>query len=101
MIAAAERDARLRLLPLSVYVLTHELVHVVRFCTFLQRFDTEPEERRREEAEVHDITRKALAGMNLADLDYVVRVYQNYGPMETFQDSGEFLLTNNENSLYF
>ena len=38
IMAAVERDEPLKLLPLAVYVVTHELVHVVRFCKFLQRF---------------------------------------------------------------
>jgi hypothetical protein len=86
--AAVERDEQLQLLPLSIYVVTHELVHVVRFCKFLQRFDAEPEERKKEEARVHEITLKALGVRNLAHLDYVLRAYQDFGLMETLRDLG-------------
>ncbi|MFP3871179.1 MAG: hypothetical protein ACLFVT_09915 [Syntrophobacteria bacterium] len=85
--AAVERDEGLQLLPLSVYVVAHELVHVVRFCTFLQRFDADPLEREREEARVHNITQKALKGLSLSHLDYVLQVYQDHQIIETFRDS--------------
>ena len=78
IMAAVERDELLHLLPLSVYVVTHELVHVVRFCKFLQHFDAEPEERQLEETRVHEITQKALSTLSLPDLDYVLQAYQKY-----------------------
>ena len=86
--AALERDEALRLFPLMVYVATHELVHVVRFCKFLQRFDAEPEERVREEVRVHEITQKALGNVGLAHMDYVVQGYRSFGSMEVLRDEG-------------
>lgn len=86
IITALKRDENLRLFPLMVYVATHELVHVVRFCKFLQRFDTEPEERRREEMRVHEITQKALGNVSLAHMDYVLQGYRSYGTMEVLRD---------------
>ena len=84
--AAVERDESLRLFPLGVYVATHELVHVVRFCKFLQRFDAEPAERQREEMRVHEITQKALGTLRLSNLDYVLEAYRNYQFMEQLVD---------------
>ena len=84
--AALERDENLRLFPLMVYVATHELIHVVRFCKFLQRFDAEPEERLREEIRVHEITQKALGNVGLARMDYVVQGYRSFGSMEVLRD---------------
>ncbi len=89
IMAAVERDGPLELFPLTVYVVTHELVHVVRFCTFLQRFDAEPVKRQQEEVRVHEITQKALGTLGLSHLDYVLRVYQNYEFMEKFRDHGD------------
>lgn len=86
IVAAVERDQPLTLLPLAVYVVTHELVHVVRFCKFLQRFDANPVEREREEARVHAITQKALSTLSLSHLDYVLRAYRDCQFMEQFQD---------------
>ena len=37
---AVQRDAVIQLFPLSLYIVTHELIHVIRFAQFLQRFDS-------------------------------------------------------------
>ena len=89
IIAAVERDELLQLFPLGVYVATHELVHVVRFCKFLQRFDAEPAERQREEMRVHEITHKALGTLRLSHLDYVLEAYRNYQFMEQLVDHAD------------
>jgi hypothetical protein len=78
IVAAVERDESLQLLPLAVYVVTHELVHVVRFCKFLQRFEADLQERQEEEARVHEITQEVLGAQGVPDLEYVLGVYQNY-----------------------
>ncbi len=87
--AAVERDEPLQLFPLAVYVVTHELVHVVRFCKFLQRFDAAPLERQQEEMRVHDITHKALGNPNIPHLDYVLQAYRDYQFMERLRDHVE------------
>jgi hypothetical protein len=89
IMAAVERDEPLQLFPLAVYVVTHELVHVVRFCKFLQRFDAEPLERQREEMRVHDITHKALSAPKIPHLDYVLKAYRDYQFMEQLRDHVE------------
>jgi hypothetical protein len=67
-------------------VITHELVHVVRFCKYLQRFDADPVERQVEEIRVHEITHKALGALGLSDLEYVLQAYRNYQFMEQLRD---------------
>jgi hypothetical protein len=52
---------QLALEPLLLYVLTHELVHVVRFSQRLQRLDLAPELRPQEETSVEQTTRQILA----------------------------------------
>jgi len=86
IVAAVERDKLLQLLPLGVYVVTHELVHVVRFCKYLQRFDAELVERQREEMRVHEITQRALGTLKLSHLAYVLQTYRNYQFMEQLED---------------
>jgi hypothetical protein len=72
---ALQRDHKLRLFPLLVYILTHELVHVVRFCNFYQRYEVSGEHREREESLVHRITYDILKEMSLSSLEYVLRSY--------------------------
>jgi hypothetical protein len=76
--AAVERDEPLQLFPLAVYVVTHELVHVVRFCKFLQRFDAEPLERQQE-----------VGTPKIPHLDYVLEAYSDYQYMEQLRDHVE------------
>lgn len=62
VILAKVRDVReVGLFPLLLYVLTHELVHVVRFGSGLADFDAPTEERTAEEARVDAVTRRILA----------------------------------------
>ena len=86
IMAAVKRDAQVKLLSLGVYVVTHELVHIVRFCKFLQQFDVEPSERQKEEMRVHEITQRVLGSLKLPQLDYVLEVYRDYQFMEQLKD---------------
>ncbi len=54
------RLSELDLEPLLLYVLTHELVHVVRFSQHLQSLDLAPELRTQEEISVEQTTRQIL-----------------------------------------
>ncbi len=67
------------LLPLMIYVLVHELVHVVRFYTFQHLFEAGPRARAREEKIVHAITQEILSGLKLPWLEKVLRLYKAAG----------------------
>ena len=75
---AVERDEELFLLPLLVYVFTHELVHIVRFCNFFQRFDVASRERDREETVVHAQTFDILKNLLMPRLGYVLDSYRDH-----------------------
>ncbi|MDP3183074.1 MAG: hypothetical protein Q8M54_09710 [Desulfobaccales bacterium] len=68
ILKALETGGELRLFPLLVYVLTHELVHIVRFSQYLARFEASPEEKRQEEEQVHRLTQRILAPLNFIAL---------------------------------
>jgi hypothetical protein len=78
ILKAAKRDKYLTLLPLLVYVFTHELVHIVRFCNFVQRFDAKGKDREREERIVHFTTYDILKDIAMLNLDYVLNSYQDH-----------------------
>jgi hypothetical protein len=78
ILKALRRDKELCLLPLLVYVLTHELVHIVRFCNFSQRFDVSGESREVEEGIVHKKTYDILSSLSLPKLDYILESYQGH-----------------------
>ena len=78
ILKALRRDRDLALLPFLVYIFTHELVHIVRFCKFFQRFDVTDRERAEEEEIVHSLTFDILKKLSLTRLDYVLNAYQGH-----------------------
>jgi hypothetical protein len=65
----AARKTEMRLGSLLTYVLTHELVHVVRFGQQLQRVDLPHELRQHEEQRVEKTTRAILAKAGDAEIN--------------------------------
>jgi hypothetical protein len=76
ILEALQRDCSLKLLPLLSYILTHELVHIVRFCNFQVIFDTQEENSRiKEENIVHQTTYEILKELSLPNLSYILGSY--------------------------
>lgn len=69
---------RLDLFPFALYILTHELIHIVRFSRFLQNFQATQPERLAEEARVHRITRDILEPTRLPGLSEVLKYYSGW-----------------------
>lgn len=78
------RDPRLALLPLATYIVTHELIHVVRFARFLQRFDAPEKERDLEESRVHGQTLALLHDSKIPGMQAVLSAFGTCPFMETF-----------------
>ena len=66
----------LGLFPLLLYIVTHELVHIVRFSQFLALFEASEPQRVEEEERVHRLTRKILEPLNNIDMPPVMRYYE-------------------------
>ena len=77
ILRALGRDKNLGVLPLLVYIFTHELVHIVRFCNYYQRFELSDMGRDEEEKIVHATTFDILKDLSLPKLDYVLEAYQD------------------------
>ncbi len=76
ILKALHRDRDLKLLPLLAYILTHELVHIVRFCKFEVIFDTQEENSKiKEERIVHRTTYEILKELSLPNLSYILGSY--------------------------
>ena len=82
ILRALDRDKNLSLLAILVYVFTHELIHVVRFSTFDQRFEVSGPVREREETFVHAKTFEILNDVAIPQLDYVLEAYRNHRVFE-------------------
>jgi len=78
ILKAMKEDRHLGLLPLLTYVFTHELIHMVRFSNFLQRFEVSGMKKEREEKQVHGITYEILTSHALPGIDYVLGAYQGH-----------------------
>jgi hypothetical protein len=70
--------ANLSLFPLLVYIVTHELVHIVRFSQFLVLFETPEEQKDEEERRVHRLTQNILAPLKVRDLPPVIQYYDDH-----------------------
>jgi hypothetical protein len=78
ILKAVQRDKELALMPFLTYIFTHELVHIVRFGRFLQRYETSRVNREKEEQIVHAITFDILKDVSLWKMDYVLDAYQDH-----------------------
>ena len=78
ILRAMERDDNMLLLPLLVYIFTHELVHIVRFCNFYQRFEVSARWRQKEEGVVHETTFEILKNLPILQMDYTLDCYQDH-----------------------
>jgi hypothetical protein len=75
VLKALVRDRKLNLLSLLAYVFTHELVHIVRFCSFHGRFEATEDRREDEERIVHETTYRILKNVALPKLHHVLDAY--------------------------
>ncbi len=75
ILATLDNKRKLKLLPFLLYIVTHELIHIVRFRKFIQIFNARPEERMREEAKVHELTHEILHPLSISGLDEVLHFY--------------------------
>ena len=75
-----DADKDLSLLPLLVYIFTHELVHIVRFCNFYQRYDISGRFRDIEEGLVHETTFDILKNSSLRNMEYILDSYKMHRP---------------------
>ncbi|MEJ2642343.1 MAG: hypothetical protein P8010_22525 [Desulfosarcinaceae bacterium] len=86
ILSALHQNDQLKLLPFTIYIVAHELVHIVRFSRFLQSFDASAEEKLVEEARVHRETQNILGQLQLVGLKAVLEFYSTWQqPLEDLQ----------------
>jgi len=61
-----------------LYVVCHEMIHVVRFRRFLQQFDASAEEKLAEERRVHAKTREILSSVSMEGMAPVLAFYGDW-----------------------
>ena len=83
ILEALEMEPDLTLFPFILYIITHELIHIVRFSKFLQSFDASAEERMAEEKRVHKFTHDILSPVRLDGVPFVLEFYRRWRPPST------------------
>ena len=87
ILSAHRRAEDLSLFPFLLYILCHELIHVIRFATFQQSFEASAEEKIIEEARVHRRTQEILENASIQGMTTVFKFYRAWsGPIDELQE---------------
>lgn len=78
ILTSLSRSPQYELYPFILYIIAHELIHIVRFSRFLQIFNASPKERFAEEIRVHRRTREILSQLNTPGMTPVFDFYRNW-----------------------
>lgn len=88
ILSALVKFDHLNLLPFILYIITHELIHIVRFSKFLQHFNATAEEKIAEEIRVHEKTHEILKPVHVTGLPDVLEFYKNWRtPLDDLENS--------------
>ncbi len=71
-------NPNLKLLPFCLYIIVHELIHIVRFSRFLQNFEATRIEKLQEERRVHGHTRAILNNVKMNGLYQVLAFFAKW-----------------------
>jgi len=78
ILSAFKQSPQIKLFPFTLYIVTHELIHIVRFSKFLQNFGASHEEMMIEERRVHEITHEILLEVRVSGMEDVLKFYKNW-----------------------
>jgi hypothetical protein len=78
ILSVLEHSPSLKLFPFTLYIITHELIHIVRFTKFLQSFVATADERLAEEIRVHETTHEILKPVKIAGMGSVFSFYSKW-----------------------
>ncbi len=88
ILAIIEQLSEMKLFSFTLYIIIHELIHIVRFSKFLQSFDASPEEKLAEESRVHEKTHEILKTIRFSGLTDVLKFYNKWCmPFDGLQNS--------------
>ena len=78
ILSALKQSDQIKLFPFTLYIVTHELIHIVRFSKFLQNFNASDEETMAEETRVHKITHEILSAVHIPGMEDVFKFYDKW-----------------------
>ena len=68
----------LSLFPFIIYIMTHELIHIIRFSKYVVNFEASPEEKVKEETVVHEKTHEILRAINESGIEDVLEFFKRW-----------------------
>jgi hypothetical protein len=84
ILAVLDQFPGMRLFPFALYIIIHELIHIIRFSRFLQNFDASPDEIHDEEVRVHELTADILKGVQTPRIREALEFYRKWrAPLES------------------
>ena len=87
ILRALDANKALAFLPFVLYIVTHELIHIVRFSKFLQNFEASLQEKLLEESRVHEKTRAILQNVSNVPIEPVFAFYRAWEkPIDDLRD---------------
>lgn len=78
ILESLKANPEMTLAPFALYIVAHELVHIVRFSRFLQNFNASDVEKLIEERRVHSITHDILDPVNTRGMNTVLDFYSTW-----------------------
>jgi hypothetical protein len=78
ILSTLKNSPQIKLFPFILYIVTHELIHIVRFSKFLQHFNASDEEMVEEEGRVHEVTRELLSVVRISGMKDVLKFYEKW-----------------------
>ncbi len=87
ILAALKRNPEIQLFPFLIYIVSHELIHLLRFKRFFQLFDAPFHEKMAEERRVHEKTQEILSRVCIKGMKPVLRFYEKW--LQSFPSTGK------------
>jgi hypothetical protein len=78
ILAVINNSPHIMLFPFALYIVAHELIHILRFSKFLRNFEASHEEIMAEETHVHTTTHAILKSVNVFGMESVLKFYEKW-----------------------
>jgi len=78
VLSKLKRSPEIKLFPFMLYIVVHEMIHIVRFCKFLQHFEASSKEKIAEEIRVHEHTREIIKPVTVEGMEEILQFYRKW-----------------------
>jgi hypothetical protein len=78
ILSVVNNSQHIKLFPFALYIVAHELIHILRFSKFLRNFEASHEEIMAEETHVHTVTHTILKSVRVFGMEAVLKFYEKW-----------------------